>query len=91
MPGQDQPARYKIVVSGQVKAKWSDWFNGMLIECGTSSGQDTTTTLSGIVQDQAALRGLLTKIWDLGLVVIAVERSSHDRSSNEQTSQASQC
>jgi hypothetical protein len=35
---------------------------------------DRTTTLSGRVPDQAALHGLLEKIRDLGLVLIAVER-----------------
>jgi len=32
------------------------------------------TTLTGAVIDQAALRSLLTKIWDLNLTLISVTR-----------------
>jgi hypothetical protein len=35
---------------------------------------DGTTKLRGVVEDQAALHGLLHRIRDLGLVLIAVER-----------------
>lgn len=35
---------------------------------------DATTTLSGIVADQAALHGVLARIRDLGLTLLAVNR-----------------
>ena len=34
---------------------------------------DGTTTLRGLVTDQAALHGLLAKVADLGITVISVE------------------
>lgn len=36
--------------------------------------EDGTTTLSGLVIDQAALHGVLARIRDLGLTLIAVSR-----------------
>ena len=60
---------YHIRVKGHLDKKWADWFEGFVM---TSRGDDETL-LSGAVMDQAALHGLLTKIRDLGLVLITVE------------------
>jgi hypothetical protein len=64
--GLDQPARYRIKVRGRLDEKWSDWFNGMTI-----TSERDITTLTGAV-DQAKLRGIVSKIWDLNLTVISV-------------------
>ena len=68
----DNPATYRITIGGTLNERWSDWFNGMEIEHEAEPGQSPTTTLTGTVVDQAALRGLLVQIWDLGLVLISV-------------------
>ena len=64
--GLDQPARYRIKVRGRLDERWSDWFNGMTI-----TSERDITTLTGAV-DQAKLRGIVSKIWDLNLTVISV-------------------
>jgi hypothetical protein len=65
------PSRhYRIRVEGQLGAGWSEWFAGMALRQ-TESGD---TLLSGPVVDQAALHGLLARIRDLNLTLIAVER-----------------
>jgi hypothetical protein len=69
----DQPARYQIQVRGKLDASWSDWFSGMTI-----TSESGITTLTGPVADQAALRGLLSKIWDLNLILISVTRIETD-------------
>ncbi len=74
MPDYEQPATYQIVVSGQLNERWSDWLNGMTIERQASEDKFPTTIFTGQIPDQAALRGLLVKIWDLGLVLISVKR-----------------
>lgn len=74
MPELDRPAIYQIMLYGEINARWSDWFNGMTIVQETGAGDVPTTILTGLVADQAALRGLLIKIWDLGLVVISIAR-----------------
>ena len=60
---------YQIEVQGRLHERWSDWFGGMTI-----AFQEGVTTLTGPIADQAALRGMLSKIWDLNLALIAVKR-----------------
>jgi hypothetical protein len=58
---------YQIKVQGRLDESWSGWFNSMTI---TFEGD--TTTLTGAVVDQAALRGILSRLWDLNLALISV-------------------
>ena len=67
--GFDQAARYQIKVRGRLDEDWSDWFSGM-----TVTFESSVTTLTGAVVDQAALRGILSKIWDLNLTLISVNQ-----------------
>lgn len=67
----EKPATYLIRVRGNLDSSWSDWFNGFTITC-----LEGETILEGSVPDQAALHGILTKINDLGLALIAVNQQS---------------
>jgi hypothetical protein len=69
---------YQIRVRGMVDPSWSDWFAGMAIVSERVSDDTTITTLTGAVADQAVLRGILLKIWDLNLSVIALARVDAD-------------
>ena len=60
---------YQIKLKGQLDPEWSDWFDQMAI-----SSEGGETTLSGPLADQAALHGLLTRIRDLNLTLLSVER-----------------
>lgn len=62
-----EPAHYQIRVHGQLDDKWSNWFSGLVI-----SRHAEWTVLTGPVADQAALRGILNRIWDLNLTLVAV-------------------
>lgn len=66
--------QYEIRVDGILDARWSAWFDGLHI----SSDANGETTIAGPVRDQAALHGLLAKVRDLGLVLIAVRRIGPD-------------
>ncbi len=67
----DKPATYQIKIEGKLDQSWSDWFSGLTI---TVEGQSpVSTTITGAV-DQSTLRGILTKIWDLNLMLISVTR-----------------
>jgi hypothetical protein len=61
---------YQIRVKGHLDLHWSDWFDGLTI----SHEIDGETTLTGPVIDQAALYGLLLKIHNLNLTLLAVNR-----------------
>ena len=52
------PFRYDITVEGHLdRDYWSPWFEGMAV----ALTNDGNTTLSGMVADQSALHGLLSK------------------------------
>jgi hypothetical protein len=61
---------YEIRLKGHLEARWADWFDGLPL----TQESDGTTVLSGSVVDQAALHGLLGKVRDLGLPLIAINR-----------------
>jgi hypothetical protein len=65
---------YQIAVQGHLESHWSLWFNGMEIR----NMPDGDAILSGYVIDQSALHGLLTKIRDLGLILVSVRCLDED-------------
>ena len=62
------PVRYEIRVKGHLDTRWAAWFDGLAL----SHGSDGTTLLRGPVVDQAVQPGLLSRVRDLGLPLIAV-------------------
>ena len=67
-PGQQEPAGYQLRVAGHLDDHWSPWFGDLTL----AHASDGTTSLTGVVSDQAQLHGLLTKIRDLGVTLISV-------------------
>jgi hypothetical protein len=67
--GPDQATVYQIKLRGHLGSQWTNWFDGMTVEL-TDAGD---TLLTGPVADQAALHGLLKKVRDLGLTLLAVQ------------------
>jgi hypothetical protein len=67
----DQPATYRIKVPGHLDERWSDWAGGMTITVEGEGDSPPVTTLTGTV-DQAALQGLLRRLYSLGLPLISV-------------------
>ena len=68
----DQPATYQIKVPGHLDESWSDWAGGMAITVDSGDDGSQTTTLTGVVADQAALQSLLRRLYSLGLTLISV-------------------
>jgi hypothetical protein len=67
----DRPATYQIKVPGHIGESWSDWAGGMTITVESEGDDPPITTLTGTV-DQAALQGLLRRLYSLGLPLISV-------------------
>lgn len=67
----DQPIIYQIKVSGCLSANWSDWIEEMTVTAEHDGGDSPVTTLTGTF-DQAALLGLLRRLYYLGLPLISV-------------------
>ena len=67
----DQPATYQIKVQGKLDENWPDWAGEMTVTVGNDGIGQSITTLTGIV-DQAALLGLLRRLYSLGMPLISV-------------------
>ena len=63
---------YQIKIYGNLDREWSRWFDGMAISSELDSRGTQITSLTGVIADQAKLRGILNKIWDLNLMVISL-------------------
>ena len=67
---------YEIRVQGHLDQCWSEWFDGLAI----SYDADGNTVLRGPLVDEAALHGVLNKVRDLALPLLAVSREQTDAS-----------
>jgi hypothetical protein len=64
---------YEIRVKGVLDAHWSAWFEGLELRA-----EGATTVISGPIPDQAALHGVLAKVRDLGIPLLAVSQIDRD-------------
>ena len=84
-------AFYRIQLQGQLDPSWADALGGMQIEhqahqhgdpsrpsAGRRVPERLTTVLSGELPDQAALAGVLSLVYTLGLPLISVEWLEQD-------------
>lgn len=68
------PATYEIVVHGTLDPSWSDELNGMQLAPLKRPDGAPMTQLSGRIEDQAALAGILNHLYLLRLTIISVSR-----------------
>jgi hypothetical protein len=72
------PTAYRLRVEGHLGDHWGSYFDGFT----TTHESDGTTTLTGEVEDQAQLHGLLARVRDLGVTLLSVDvHPPHARSS----------
>ncbi len=65
----------EIRVKSHLDENWTEWLDGFTL---THTEQDETV-LTGMIKDQAALYGLMAKLRDLGVILIAVNfRAAED-------------
>ena len=67
----DRPVTYEIRVPGQIGENWSPWIGEMTIVVESEGDGPPVTTMTGTL-DQAALQGLLRRLYSLGLPLISV-------------------
>ncbi len=61
---------YEIRLQGHLDQRWATWFDGLAI----SYESDGSTLLRGPLVDEAALYGVLIKVRDLALPLLAMNR-----------------
>jgi len=65
---------YRITVRGIFNSSWSDWFSSIEITTSEDENGLPVSIFSGYFPDQAALRGILTKLWDLNATLISIQQ-----------------
>jgi hypothetical protein len=65
---------YHIRIQGQIDESWSDWLGGLAI----TPQPDGETLLAGPVVDQAALHGILDRLYAMNLSILSVAQVRDD-------------
>lgn len=69
------PAMFRIVVAGELPAKWQDRLAGMAISINfATQAEPARTILEGTLLDQAQLRGVLDLLGSLQLTILSVNK-----------------
>lgn len=63
----------EIRVEGHLDVDWSDWFGGLQV----THLSDDESLISGSIEDQSELYGLLSKLRNLGLELKSVKVDEH--------------
>ena len=79
MAGDRPRLKIEVRVKGHIDRDWSAWLGDMTI----NHSRDGSTLLSGVINDQAALLGLLSRLSSLGLQLISVSYGDITRGGKE--------
>jgi hypothetical protein len=74
-------SRYRIVLRGRLSERFESAFEGMVLEAGPNQ-----TVLVGEIRDQAHLYGLLDRLRDFGIDLVAVEPADTADTGSEHSS-----
>ena len=69
----------EIRIKGHINEEWSEWLGGLTV----SPSDAEVTVLTGLVQDQAALYGIISRLRDLGLELSSVNSDEIEEESHE--------
>jgi hypothetical protein len=71
LPTLDRPAAYEIRVPGEIRTGWASWVEEMTVTIEREGDDPPVTAITGTF-DQAALLGLLRRLYSLGVPLISV-------------------
>jgi hypothetical protein len=66
----NEPPIFQIRIKDHLDETWIDWFSPLILV----NEPDGEATLTGPVRDQTELHGLLDRVFDLNLTLLAVNR-----------------
>jgi hypothetical protein len=73
MKAEQRPI-YQIKVQGKINEQWSAWLEGVTITHEQAQEEAHITTLTSPIVDQAALRGIMNRLWDLNVTLLSIKR-----------------
>ena len=68
-PRKDTYKIYQLTVKGTLNEDWRDWFNGLLIATEGLCHENSTTTFTCKVRDQAELIGIINWLHNMNMVI----------------------
>ena len=68
-----KPSIYKIRVEGEIQENWSEKFQGLKISVKRSLRGKPVSVLTGKINDQSALSGLLNMLYDYNMTILSVK------------------
>ena len=71
----DAPTSYRIIVRGVLPEDYYPYFEGMKIMTQKCEGETENTVITGIVKDQAALAGILMKLYDFHCSILLIQNT----------------
>jgi hypothetical protein len=66
---------FEIYIKGHLDESWSDWLEGLEVKL-LGNGE---TMLSGHIRDQAALMGILNRLYSLNLVLLSMNEINQNK------------
>lgn len=71
LPSATHGGFFEIRVKGHLDKSWTDWLEGLEVKL----QENNEMVLSGHMTDQAALMGVLNKLYNLNLVLLSVSET----------------
>jgi hypothetical protein len=68
----NQSSQYRIVIQGDLNSSWLEWFGEGSFDRIYQDRSSRETVIISAIPDQAALRGLVNRMWDLNLTLNSV-------------------
>jgi len=65
---------YRVRVQGSLDQVWFNWFPGLEFSIEKTGDEQVYSVITIRDADQARLRGIADRIWDLNLVLISIEQ-----------------
>jgi hypothetical protein len=81
----DKPARYQVRVHGRLAPLWGGHLSGLTVTLDPGGEGTAVTDLSGWMTDQAALMGMLERLYGIGVTLLRVQRLDDDDTAKEKT------
>jgi hypothetical protein len=86
LPADTHQGFFEIHVTGHLDKSWSDWLGGLEMEL-LNNGE---MLLSGYIRDQAALMGILNKLYSLNLTLLSVNEANQKKRSQNSVKKGEQ-